>query len=268
VTFTASHRIEISGDSLTLCDVRCGPTEDKLAVEIGRGTYSVVIRNDDESVWITICRSDVQSPEDGDELGEISIDGGVLGAYDTDLLDKVFSADAEEFYHWGDSLFEVGDEISIYHDSIKPYQFACIPTFCDGVFRLIELRHGGARVGVGLRVPLAADQEPEDFLMFQFHLNTASTCAEVWLDPVYDNEDILDCLIDSLQEVHDQDVDSGAVDRFIAAITSIDFAKQEGESLLPKQHLELSKFSPGWNSNSAAFCEFLLKVMSKNASNS
>lgn len=268
MTGTASHEIELSGDSLTLCDVRCGPTEDKLAVDLGRGTYSLSIRNEDESVWITVCRSDVQSPAYGDELGEISIDGGVLGAYDTDMFGRVFNAEVEDFYNWGESLFEVGDEIRIYRDSIEPYEFACIPTFCDGVFRLIELRHGGARIGVSLRVPLATDQEPEDFLMFQFLLNTASTSAEVWLDPVYDNEDILDCLIDSLQEVHEQDVDSGTVDKFVATITSIEFAKQKGETLLPKQHLDLSQFSSRWKSGSAAFCEFLSETMSRIASSS
>lgn len=253
--------IRIVSDSLTLCDVRCGPTEDKQIVQLDSGVYTLAVEDHDESVSVTICQSGVEHPAHGAALGEVSIDGGVLGAYDTELFSDVFGFEAEKFYNWGESVFEATEVVRVFCDSIEPYEFAYIPTRLDGVFLITELTQDDCRVGVRLSASFSESQVAEDHLMFQFFFASASTNVEVWLDPVYDDEDILDCIIDSLEEVLGRDVDVVGVENFISKIESIALAIQIGEDSSPKQSLDLSSFSPSWKSGRNYFCKFLRKVM-------
>ncbi len=250
---SSPYKLKLVSDMLTICDVRVGPTEDKHMVPLDSGIYSVGIDNDDESVAITICKPDVVQAEPGKEIGEISIDGAVIGAYDAELFSKVFDADAEAFYDWGEGAFDVAESIRIFRESIEPYEFACIPTQLDGVFRIIQLTENGRTVGVRLSALLPASEASDMFVAFQFHLAAASTRIEVWLDPVYDDESILDSIVDELEEF--------AVDKFIADIESVELAVQVDEELLPGQDVDLSKLPATWKSDRKNFCESLRRIM-------
>ncbi len=258
---TPSDKIRLIGNSLSLCDVRCGPTEDKVLVDLDSGAYTLAVENDDESVSVTICKSGVRRPAPGADIGELSIDGGVLGAYDTQLFTERFGADAVGFYEWGESLFEATDAVQVYRDSIEPHEFACIPTSFDGIFRLTELTQGDSRVGVRLSATMPASQETDYFVAFQFFFASASTRVEAWLDPVYDDESILDTINDSLEEALGHDVDVAAVEKFISEIGSIELAVQIDEELNPGQSLDLSVIPDTWRSDSSSFCRFLREAM-------
>jgi hypothetical protein len=258
---TVPDEIRLISDSLTLCDVRCGPTEDKMVVQLGCGVYAVAVENYDESVAVMICRSGAKYLAHGAELGEVSIDGGVLGAYDSALFTEIFGADAEDFYDWGESLFEVAEDVRVFSDSIEPYEFAYIPTCLDGVFLITELIQDDCRVGVRLSTSFSESQVAEKDRMFKFFFASASTSVEVWLDPVYDDEDILDCIVDSLGEVLGRDVEVAAVEKFISEIESIELAMQTDEELSPRRSLDLLSFPTTWKSDRISFCKYLREVM-------
>lgn len=258
---TMVDEIRLVSDSLTLCDVRCGPTEDKQTLKLDSGVYALAVESGADSVSVTICRSDANQPETGDELGELSIDGGVLGAYDPALFSDVFEANAEDFYDWGESVLDVTEGVRVFRDSIEPYEFACVPTGLDAVFLITELVQNDRRVGVRLNASFPESQAAEDDPMFQFFIVSASTDIDVWLASFYDEEDILDSIADSLDEDFERESGKAAVDTFISEIESIEFVVEIDEKRSRRQSLDLSDYPATRRSDSGYFCRYLRKVM-------
>lgn len=261
IKHTMNDEITVAGNSLTLCDVRIGPTEDKVAFDVESGTYSLMYEWDGESYTGYVCEKGVRDSTPGKVLGEIAIDGSVVGVYDSRLFEQVFNGRPETFYDWGDSNFEPAKVIRVYRESIAPYEFACIPTFNDGTFEIVELTQQNRRVGVCIKYVAPEYQGLDEDIMFQFFLRSASGEVELWLDIAYDDESIADCLLESLHGDGEQEVNAKSAVRFIASIDAISFVKHEGEAASPKDSLTLEDCPESWRSGISEFCEFLSNVM-------
>ena len=177
------------------------------------------------------------------------------------MYSEIFGDDAETFYDWGDALFEASDAVRVYGQAIAPYEFACVPTSLDAEFSLTELTDGDRRVGVRLQASIPDDQATGTFITFQFLLADPSARIEIWLDPVYDDESILDCVVDELGEAMGHDVSLAEAMRFIARIESIEHAVQIDEDLAPSRVVDLPIDPADWKSDGARFCEYLRRVM-------
>ncbi len=243
---------------MTLCDVRVGPTEDKLVFDIPSGIYRFHVDEDSNPRRVTLHSGTLEDARPGELIGRLSVDGAAVGAYDSSLLDQHFSSQPEQFYEWGESELEPDEHVRIYRGSIAPHEFALIPTFVDGTFDIVELTTGGVRSGVFLQRSESPDRESTVIADYRFVLKTDDVELEVWLAETYDDESIADSLIEALEWDVSESADAAYAEKFLAATRSIAFVRHVGEEASGIMQAD------GWAEADAGidgFCKFVLRIM-------
>ena len=144
----------VKGNGLFLTDMRPGPTEDGLKVELEPGNYRVevqgFVRESDRRCARFRVYLEGSKPELGQQLGTVATDLATMGFYDPKCFQSLRKQGSEEFFAWGESAFDASKSSHgvLVHDlkrsAILPYVTS---GFGDGTYPVYELTQQNRRVG-------------------------------------------------------------------------------------------------------------------------
>lgn len=147
-------QMPVKGNGFFLTDMRPGPTEDGLKVELAPGNYRVevqgFVRGSDRRCARFRVYLEGSKPKLGQQLGTVATDLATMGFYDPKCFQSLRKQGSEEFFAWGESAFDASKSSHgvLVHDlkrsAILPYVTS---GFGDGTYPVYELTQLNRRVG-------------------------------------------------------------------------------------------------------------------------
>jgi len=144
----------VNGSSVFLTDMRHGPTDDGLKVELEPGQYRVefrgFVRGADRRCARLRAYREGSKPELGKSIGTVSTDLATLGFYDPKSFQPLKRRGSEQFFEWGESAFDTSKSShgvlihNLKKSAILPYVTS---GFGDGTYPVFELTQQKRRIG-------------------------------------------------------------------------------------------------------------------------
>lgn len=147
-------KLVLNGKYFFLTDMRPGPSDDGLKVNLPPGEYELQVsafvgEREKRIARLRGIQKGVK-PILGKEIGKVSTDCAMLGIYDRKNFQSLLRQGSEVFYEWGEAAMDiVSKPYGILVQSLKKSAILPVVTsgFGDGEYPVFELTRDGKRVG-------------------------------------------------------------------------------------------------------------------------